>query len=112
MQPRGRGRNGTWPGGKDRLIPFAIGGFVFAVDVRWKRHVAQPRNLRGYSAGIARTESYGAQPEFAARDDLRFQLAIAKHYALPGFHLAARAHQCLPQVRTNLPREKNLHRAA
>src|SRR6266849_8481468 len=98
MQP-GRGSGyGSGPGGENRLVSFAVRGFVFAVDIGWQRHVAEPLNLRGYSARMAGSESHGAQPELAARDDLRFELTFAKHDALTRFHLAPGTHQCLPHI--------------
>ena len=74
--------------------------------------MAEPLNLRGYPRGIARTESHGAQPKFAAADDLRFEFPIAEYNPLASFHLASRTHQCFPYVGADLPREEDLHCAA
>src|SRR5712692_9022372 len=112
MQPSRGSGNGSRPAREDRLVSFAVSGFVLAVDVRWKRHVAELLNLRGYAARVAGGESHGAQAELAARGDLRFEFAFAKHNALARFHLAPGTHQCLPYVGANLACEKNFHRAA
>src|SRR5712671_7653513 len=74
--------------------------------------MAEPLNLRGYPRWIARTESHGAQPKFAAADDLRFEFAFAKYHALASFHLSSGAYQCFPYVGADLPREEDLHCAA
>ena len=71
-------------------------GLVLAVDIRWKRHVAEPFHLRGYPARVAGGESHGAQAELAARDDLPFEFAFAKYHALARFHLPSGTYQCLP----------------
>src|SRR6266851_5969851 len=88
MQSGGGSSNGSWPAGEDRLVSFTIRGFVVAVDVRRKRHVAQPLNLGRYAARVAGSESHRAQAELAAPDNLRFHLTCAKHDALARFHLA------------------------
>src|SRR5258708_12780675 len=109
MQP-GRGSGyGSGPAREDRLVSFAVRGFVLAVDVRWKRHVAEPFNLRGYSARVAGGESHGAQSELAARDDLSLEFTFAKHDALTRFHLPSGAHQRPPYIGANLPCKENLH---
>src|SRR6266404_4998377 len=74
--------------------------------------MAEPLNLRGYPRGIARTELHGAQPKFAAADDLRFEFPIAEYNPLASFHLASGTHQCFPYVGADLPREEDLHCAA
>src|SRR5712672_3197135 len=74
--------------------------------------MAEPLNLRRYSRGIARSESHGAQPNFAATDDLRFEFPIAEYNPLARLHLASGTHQCFPYVGADLPREEDLHRAA
>src|SRR6266403_5267732 len=74
--------------------------------------MAEPLNLRGYPRGIARTESHGTQPKFAAADDLRFEFPIAEYNPLAGFHLASGTHQCFPYVGADLPRQEDLHCAA
>src|SRR5712675_163974 len=74
--------------------------------------VAEPLNLRGYSGEIARSESHGTQPKFAAANDLRFELPIAEYNPLASFHLASGANQCFPYVGADLPREEDLHCAA
>src|SRR5258708_16328342 len=74
--------------------------------------MAEPLNLHGYARGITRSESHGAQPKFAAADDLRFEFPIAEYNPLAGFHLASGTHQCFPYVGADLPREEDLHCAA
>src|SRR5712672_1616526 len=74
--------------------------------------MAEPLNLRRYSRGIARSESHGAQPQFAATDDLRFEFPVAKYNPLARLHLAPGTHQCFPYVGADLPREEDLHCAA
>src|SRR6266478_9604685 len=101
---------GSGPAGKNRLVSFAVRGIVLAIDVRWKRHVAEPLNLRGYAARVAGSESDGAQAELAAPDDPRFHLTGAKHDALARFHLPPRTDQCLPYIGANLPGEQDFHR--
>ncbi len=60
MQPSRGSRYGSGPARKDCLISFAVSRFVFAVDIRRKRDVAEPLNLRGYSARIAGSEAHRA----------------------------------------------------
>src|SRR6266446_5248521 len=110
MQPSRGSGYGSGPAGEDCLVSFAVRGFVLAVDVRWKRHVAEPLNLRGYAAWVAGSESHRAQAELAAPDDLRFHLTFAKRDALARFHLPPRTNQCLPHIGANLPGEQNFHR--
>src|SRR6266403_1103237 len=74
--------------------------------------MAEPLNLRGYPCGIARSESHGAQPKFAAANDLRFEFPVAEYNPLASFHLASGTHQCFPYVGADLPREEDLHCAA
>src|SRR5712672_1914917 len=74
--------------------------------------MAEPLNWGGYPRGIARTESHGAQPKFAAADDLRFEFPIAKYNPLASFHLASGTHQGFPYVGADLPCEEDLHCAA
>src|SRR5712675_1879484 len=74
--------------------------------------MAETLNLRGYSRGIARSESHGAQPKFASANDLCFEFLIAEYNPLASFHLASGEHQCFPYVGADLPREEDLHCAA
>src|SRR5258706_11187713 len=74
--------------------------------------MAEPLNLRGYPRGIARSESHGTQPKFAAADALRFEFPMAECNPLASFHLASGTHQCFPYVGADLPREEDLHCAA
>src|ERR1700730_15805062 len=112
MQPGRRRCYGSGPARKHCLVSLAVRGFILAVDVGWKRHVAEPLDLRGDATGGVRAESHGAQSKFSARGNLGFQFTFAKYDALPGFHLAARAHQRLPHVWSDLARQKDLHHAA
>src|SRR5260370_13296337 len=111
MQPSRGSGYGSGPAREDRLVSFAVRGFVPAVDVRWKRHVAEPFNLRGYSARVAGGESHGAQSELAARDDLSLEFTFAKHDALTRVHLPSGPHQGRPHSGATLPCQENLHRA-
>src|ERR1700730_7520531 len=112
MQSRSRSSNRSGRPREDGLISFAVGRFVLAVNVRWKWNMAETLDLRGHSVGCARGEADGAQPKFATGGDLAFQFPLAKDHTLARLHLASGAHQRLPNIWTDLAREKNLHRSA
>src|SRR5712664_4078976 len=111
MQPCGGSSYGSRRGRKDRLVSFAVSRFIFTVDVGRKRDVAEPLNLGGDATRLTRSEADGAQPKFAASDNLGFEFAFAEDNALACFHLASGAHERLPNVRADLPGEENLHNA-
>src|ERR1700676_1067381 len=103
MQSRRWSSNRAGPARKNRLIYLAIGRFVLAVDVRRKRNVPEPLNLRECSARLARTKSYGTQAKVASRNNLSFKFAFTEHYALACLHLLLGPDQRLPDIWPNLP---------
>ena len=42
MQPCGRCRDGSAVPGIDRLVPFAVGRLIAALDIRRQRHMTEP----------------------------------------------------------------------
>src|SRR5207245_10037476 len=104
---RREGQAGSWsgqgaaPAGKDRLVAFAVGGFIGAVDVGWQRNVAQA--LDGGQQVFASGETKLPQAVFAAANHLGLQLSFSKDDALSGADLAAWAHHRLPAIPTHLP---------
>src|SRR5260370_16612572 len=71
MQACSRSSYGSRPGREDGLVSLAVGRFIFAVDVRRKRDVAEPLNLRGDSARLTPSYPHAAQAQFPAHHTLR-----------------------------------------
>ena len=111
MQPGGGRGHRSALAGEDRLVAFAVGGGVGALDVGRQRDVADLLEL-GEQIARAR-KAQGALAEFPARHDLGFQ-AAAESDALADRQLAAGTHERLPiaPVGAGGAQEKDLHLAA
>src|SRR2546425_11382821 len=101
MQTRSRSGAVAAPAGKDRLVAFAVSGFILAGDVGRQRNVAQA--LDGGQQVFNSGETKLPQAVFAAANHLGLQLSFTKDDALSGADLAPWAHQRLPDVCRHLP---------
>src|SRR2546426_8627139 len=72
--------HGAAPAGKDRLVAFAVGRFIGAVDVGRQRNVAQA--LDGAQQVFASAETKVSEAIFAAANHLGLQLSFTKDDAL------------------------------
>ncbi|SRR5579884_2545073 len=93
MQAGCRRRNGAALFGKNGLIPFAVSGAGAAMNVRWKRSLAQTFQKTGN--GLPRNQANGPLAELACGKNFRFQI-LSKQNLLAGTHTLGWPHQCLP----------------
>src|SRR5437660_219619 len=101
VQTGGWSGHGAAPAGKNRLVAFAVRGFIRAGDVGRERNVAQA--LDGGQQVFTSGETKLPQAVFAAANHLGLQLSFTKDDALSGADLAAWAHQRLPDIPRHLP---------
>src|SRR5437016_10178823 len=106
MQPGGRSGYGSALLSVDRLIPFAIGGRIFAGDVRGQRDVtdlfdSREEIVHGREADVPLAKA-------AAPDHLRLEFIVfSKEQMFSQPNLPSGSHQAFPFVGVvlNLPRE-------
>ncbi len=91
----------------DGLVALAVAGAVFAMDVGWKGHVAQPFDYREEIRN--RAEAEGALAEVAMGDDFCLEISLAKLQAFAGKHFAAGPGQSFPFPCGELLDQEDLH---
>src|ERR1700726_1081162 len=90
MQSRsGCGDRARLPG-ENRLVAFAVGNFVDAINVRRKWNMTQPANLVIHCSTLARRKTQGTLALIAMGDYFDFKFALAESHSLANMKFLAR----------------------
>src|SRR5215470_7822575 len=82
METGSRRRYGSWPFGKNRLIPLTVLSFVLALDVGRQGNMSKQFDMFCDRLIVPAKQSHRAQAQFSSANDLCFQFPIAKNHSL------------------------------
>src|SRR5882757_929233 len=108
MKTGGGSGNRSGPFGENGLIALTVRGFIGALDVGWKRNMAEALEMPADIVLVTCNKMKSAQAKLTAREHLGFQLPLTKQNPLSDLYLAARTHQDLPSPGIELAGKKDL----